>query len=403
VTDAARDRRADLFAGLTVALVLIPQSLAYAELAGLPPHHGLYTATIPLILAALFASSPYLQTGPTALTSLLVFGAIAPRAAPGSGEFVGLAAVLAVLVGAMRIALGLARAGRILGALTPPVTRGFTTGAAVLILASQLPSALGVDVVGVGILDRAWAALADPTAWVPAAALLATVTLALMFGGPKLHSAFPGVLVAAAVGIVWSVFGEWPAATLGEIPAGLPRFDVSLPWGDVPDLLLPSAIIAVVGFAEPASIAKIYAEEDGAPWDPHAEFVSQGLASLSAGFIGGFPVGGSFSRSALNRISGARTRRAGAVTGLAVLLFLPFSDLVEPLPRCVLAAIVMGAAASLLKPAPIRATLRSGRRPALIALGTFVATLASAPRIELGVVTGIVLAGASAAYDRWNE
>jgi len=396
--------RADLFAGVTVALVLIPQSLAYAELAGMPAHHGLYASTIPLIVAAFFASSPYLQTGPVALTSLLVFAALAPRATPGTGEYVALAAVLALLVGAIRLGLGLARAGGLVRVLTPPVVRGFTTGAALLILASQVPSFLGVDVADAGLIGGAVRALSAPGAWLPAAGVLGAATLGLMVAGPRLHPAFPGVLAAVVLGICWSLGPGYEGPVVGEFPAGaLPRLTLDLPWTELPGLALPALVIALIGFAEPASIATTYAEEDDTEWDPHAEFVSQGAANLAAGVLAGFPVGGSFSRSALNRISGARTRWAGAITGVAVLLVLPFGALLASLPRAVLGAIVIGAAASLLRPGPIGQTLRSGRRNATIAIGTCAATVACAPRIEIGVLAGVALAALSAAYDWWSE
>jgi sulfate permease, SulP family len=400
---SARPTRGDFFAGVSVAAVLVPQSLAYAELAGMPAHHGLYAATIPLVVAGFFASSPYLQTGPVALTSLLVFASLSPHWATGTSEYVAAAALLAILVGLIRVAIGLLRGGKIVRALTPPVVRGFMSGAAVLIAASQLPAVLGVEFGGSGLIPAAANALASPGQWEPTAIGLGFVTLGLIFGGRRVHAVFPGVLIAVVFGIACSQWLGYTGATIGPLPTGFPPLQLDLPWATMPGLVLPAFVIALVGFAEPASIARTYADEDGTHWDPDAEFVSQGAASLAAGALSGFPVGGSFSRSAINRLSGAATPWSGAITGVVVLAVLPFGTLLEPLPRAVLGGVIIGAALSLLKPGPILEMLRSGRRPASIAVCTCLVTIASAPRIEFGVLVGIGLAGAGAAYNRWSE
>ncbi|MEM1418734.1 MAG: SulP family inorganic anion transporter [Myxococcota bacterium] len=398
-----RGRRwvADLIAGVSVALVLIPQSMAYAELAGMPAHHGLYASALPPLLAAFFASSPYLQTGPVALTSLLTVGALGGLATLGSPEYVALAALLAVVVGVVRVALGVLRAGTISYLMSQPVLRGFTAAAALLILFSQLPSALGVEAEGASILVRAFRALSAPGTWEAEALGLSAMTLAFMIGGRRLHPLFPGVLLAVVAGVAFSVGTGYEGRVLGEVPKALvPPLRVDLPWTRVPELLVGGVIIALVGFADAVSISQAFAERARKPWDPNKEFVSQGVANLAAGLTGGLPVGGSFSRSAVNALAGAQTRASGAITGLAMLAFLPVSHVLAPLPKAILGAIVVGAVLKLLDPQPMLSLWRQSKLQACVAYATFALTLGLAPRIDLAVLGGVALA---IAVHVWRE
>lgn len=372
--------------------MLVPQALAYAQLAGMPSYRGLYAAALPPIAAALFASSPYLQTGPVALTGLLTFGALSALAQPGSDEYVSLGILLALLVGVVRLAIGLLRAGVIAYLISQPILLGFVSAAAILIVASQLPAAVGADAEGDGILDRAAWTIANPDAWEATSALLAAGVVALLLGGRLVHRLFPSVLVAVVVGIAFSSLGDYEGPTVGAIPEGLPPLSLSMPWAELPSLLLPAVVIALVGFVEPSTIARTYAAQERRRWDANREFVSQGAANVAAAVSGGFPVGGSFSRTAINRLAGARTRWSGAVAGLAVLVFLPFAGVLSPLPQAVLAGIVIGSVATLFRPRPILRLARISRPQFLVALLTFVLTLALAPRIEWAVVAGVGLA-----------
>ena len=382
----------DLIAGTSVALVLIPQSLAYAELAGMPPERGLYAATIPLLVAAPLASSPYLQTGPVAITSLLTFGALSTLAQPGSDEYVALGLLLALVVGAVRVAVGLLRAGVIAYLMSQPMLLGFVPAAAVLIVASQLPSALGVEPPAGGVLEQFVWTLAHPGAWRLTAIALAAGTLALMLGGRRLHPLFPGVLVAVAIAAAVSPLLGYRGEVVGDITVGLPPLSLDLPFAALGTLLIPGAVIALVGFAEPASIARAFAAEDRKTWDADREFVSQGAANVAAGLTGAFPVGGSFSRSSLNRLAGARTRWSGAVTGVVVLAFLPVAGLLGPLPVAVLGALVIGAALSLIELGPIFRLWPHSRPQFAVAAGTFALCLALAPRLDRAVLIGFALA-----------
>lgn len=382
----------DVMAGVGVALVLIPQSLAYAELAGLPAHRGLYAAAVAPVAAALFASSPWLQTGPVALTSLLTLGALLPLAAAGSPEFVALAALLALVVAGVRILVGLLKLGWTAFLLSQPVLMGFTVAAGVLIIGSQLPAALGTAPPMTQLGGRVVWTLSNPGTWAPEAVGLSLVTVALMFGSRRIHPAVPGVLLASLVGWGYSVLSGYEGTTVGAVPVRGLAVTLDLPWARLPALLLPGLVIAMVGFAEAASVAQTYATRERKRWDPNREFVGQGMANLASGLVGGFPVGGSFSRTSLAYLAGARTRWAGFTAGLAVLLFLPFSSVLAPLPTAVLSAVVISAVAKLVRLGPLLRLWKLSPPQAAIGWITFILTLTLAPHVEEAVLLGVVLA-----------
>jgi SulP family sulfate permease len=391
----------DAIAGVSMAFVLIPQSLAFAALAGLPAYVGLYAAALPPLAAAFFASSPYLQTGPTAVTSILVAGALTTLALAGSQEYIALAGLLAIVVGLIRVGIGLARAGKIVYLMSEPVLRGFTSGAALLILMSQVPIVLGLAPAPAGGPPStvAWV-LFQVEAWSLETALLALGTLAIVGGASRIHPVVPGVLIATAAGIAYSVIFEYGGPVMGDLPSLLPGLNLSLPWTRLPSLLLPGVVIALVGFSEAASIARTYAARERQRWDPDRDFISQGVANLAAGMSGGFPVGGSFSRSGLAHMIGARTRWSGAVTGLTVIAFMPFAGLLAPLPAAVLGGMVMVAVVRLVALRPILELWRLSRPQFLVASSTFLLTLMLAPRIDEAVVLGI---GLAVAVHLWRE
>lgn len=392
----------DVVAGVSVAMVGVPQSLAYADLAGMDPVVGLYAGAVPPLLAALFASSPYLQTGPVAITALLTYGALSTMATPGSPEYLGLGLALAFVVGAVRVLLGVVRAGWLAYLMSQPMLLGFVPAAAVLIAGSQTSKALGVPPPHFEneIVDGLWS-LVHPGLWSPPAVAVSVMTAVVVLGGRRLHALFPGVLVAAVLGIAISASGLYPGPVVDTIPAGFPPFTLlAIPWDRVPALLLPGVLIALIGFTEAASISRRFASEDRARWSADREFVSQGVANLTAAAFGGMPCGGSFSRSSVNRMSGAVTRLSGGVTGLVVLAFLPFATLLEPLPLAVLGAIVVVAVVNLVRFGPLLRLWRVSVPQAVIAWGTFVATVLLAPRLDLAVLIGI---GLSVAVFLWRS
>lgn len=397
----------DLIAGLSVFLVLIPQGLAYAELAGMPTHLGLLAGTLPPLIAALFVSSPYLQTGPTALTALLILGPLSQIAEPGSASYVELAALLALMVGVARILFGVLRLGIMAYFVSQPVLTGFTTGAALLITGTQIPTIVGVEVSRSGddggsrsVMARALEAISDPSLWDGRAIAIAGITLGLTMGLRRIHKLFPSVLIAVGVG--WALDALWGGQTrqIGEIPAELPSLSFSLPFDRVGDLLVPALLIAMVGFVEPASICRTYAAAKRERWSANQEFVSQGVANIAASAVGAFPVGGSFGRSSLNERAGATSRWSGAITGLTMLAFLPFAGLLETLPRAALAAVVISAAISLVRFDNIKAMWAWSKPQSATAVAVLIATLLLDPRIDHAIEFGIVL---SVAVHLWRE
>lgn len=395
--DVPRPSVADVVAGISVALVLIPQSLAYAQIAEMPVVTGLFASALPLVVFALFASSPYLQTGPVALTSLLTLAAL-----QGAGftaehpEYVQLGALLALIVGLSRLLLGLLRLGWMAYLIAEPVRMGFTSAAAIIIISSQLPKALGTSLAvpdESSTLGRALWSITRPGEWQTAAVGLSVATLIVMLGGRRLHRLFPGVAVAVAIGLLFTV-GGGSALTVGDtnpIPEGLPSLSLDLPWSQVGGLLFGGVIIALIGFAEPASIARLFAKEDRSVWDANRELAASGLANSMSAISGSFPVGGSFSRSSVNRLAGARTRWSGGVTGLVVLAFLPLASVLDGLPQAVLGAIVVGAVLSLIKPLGLLGLWKESPTEALLAWATFAATLLLTPNVQWAVMIGVAL------------
>ncbi|MDQ3946111.1 MAG: SulP family inorganic anion transporter, partial [Actinomycetota bacterium] len=243
----------DLVGGISAAFVLIPQALAYAILAGMPAERGLYVAGLAPVAAAFFASSPYLGTGPTALSSLLTFGALTALATPGSETYIGLAALLALLVGAVRTLMGLARLGAVSYLISEPVLAGFTTGAAVVIIASQVPTVLDAPATAINPFAAAFDALSRPGDWHGPAIAVSLVTAAVIVGGRRIHQLFPSVLVAVLGAIGFTVWVGYDGDVVGAVEGGIPPFSLDLPWSELPSLLVPALVIAVVGFTEPAS------------------------------------------------------------------------------------------------------------------------------------------------------
>ncbi|MCP4959935.1 MAG: SulP family inorganic anion transporter [Actinomycetia bacterium] len=387
-----RPSTGDVVAGVSVALVAIPQSLAYAQLAGMPAQYGLFASALPSLLAAAFVSSRYLQTGPVALTSLLTFGALSTLADPFSEKYIALAALLAILVGLFRVFLGLVRLGGVAYLLSEPVLTGFTAGAAILIISSQLPKVFDVSPDEGGVLENALAALSAPGDWSwPAIGISAGVAV-IVVAGRRVHNLFPGVLVAVVASLLLGKAMGYNGSIVGELEGGFLSLGFDFAWGSTADLLVPAFAIALVGFAEPSSIARTFAAEERLPWNANREMLSQGVANLAAGISGAFPVGGSFSRSSLNRLAGATSPWSGAITGAFVLLALPFTPLLEELPNAVLGTVVIVAVVKLVKLRELFAIVSHSFPQGIVALGTLGATLMFAPRVERGVLAGIGLA-----------
>jgi len=388
----------DVIAGISVALVMIPQSLAYAQLAGFPPHYGLYAAMLPAIIAALFGSCAFLSTGAVALTGMLTAATIAPLAAADSPEFIALGIVLALVAGVIQLALGLLRQGWVLNLLSRPVFSGFINAATLLICYSQLPVLLGAT--GrrspnlTEELGRILGAMAQPHLSTLAFGLSALIALRLF---QRFLPRVPGVLVVVAVAILASDatgFAQQGGAVVGLIPAALPGFSVpALPGWEALAGLLPAAfVVALVSFLEAASSAKRLSERAGVHWDENQELIGQGLAKIAAAFSGTMPTSASFSRSALNYATGARTGLSQLVTAAIVIAAtLSLAHLLHALPKAVLAAIILHAVGNLIDFKSMLRVWRVDHDDGLAAWVTFAATLAFAPNIQNGILTGLLL------------
>lgn len=517
---------ADLIAGISVALVLIPQSMAYAQLAGLPPVYGLYASLLPVMVAALWGSSNQLATGPVAVVSLLTASALIPLAAEGSSEFIMLAIALAFIVGVIQLMLGLFKLGALVSFISHPVIVGFTNAAAIIIALSQLNKILGVPIDTSGhFMLGLWGVVMElgSAHWPTLAFGVGAIVLMVLM--KRFLPKIPGVLVAVVVAILvsWTIGYEQKAETslqqiapaqvltlaqsiesegrrladldeqiraleaelqeqegaeavrlrheadqlrlqrdelrpelagmreeirditlrrvpgendqparfiaddhltdgereradraawriervgedtvhlngggavVGNVPQGLPGFSIpDITFGTFTTLLTTAFVIALVGFTEAIAIAKAMAARTGQRLDPSKELMGQGLANIAGGFTQGYPVSGSFSRSAVNLNSGAKTGLSSVFTAVLIgvaLLFL--TPLIYHLPQAVLAAIIMMAVAGLVNFKAIKHAWVANKHDGAAAVVTFVATLAMAPNLDYGILTGAGLA-----------
>jgi len=389
---------ADIIAGITVALVLVPQSMAYAQLAGLPPYYGLYASFLPGIVAALFGSSRQLATGPVAVVSLMTAAALEPLALTPD-MYVAYAIALALMVGIFQMMLGILRLGVLVDFLSHPVVIGFTNAAAIIIATSQLSKIFGVVVEkGEHHYDTIWsvivAASTDTHMLTLGMGLLAIAIMALM---KKFTPKLPNVLTAVVVTTLLSYFMGYEGQggkVVGTVPAGvtMPGVPEGLSWDILVQLITTAVIISIIGFMEAISIAKAMAARTRQRLEPNQELIGQGLGNLVSGLFQGYAVSGSFSRSAVNINAGAITGFSAVVTGLAVgatLLFL--TPLLYHLPQATLAAVIMMAVINLVKIEPIIYAWRVQPHDGIVAIVTFVLTLLVAPHLETGIVTGVLL------------
>lgn len=390
--------RADLIAGITVALVLIPQSMAYAQLAGLPPYYGLYASFLPVIVASLWGSSAQLATGPVAVVSLLTASTLAAYVTIGSDEFIAMAIMLALLVGVVQFLLGVFRLGVIVNFLSHPVILGFTNAAALIIGLSQLNKIFGVTKPRSEFFanDIYEVILQIPDTHIPTL-IMGVAAIVIMWSLKKYMPKVPGVLVAVALATVVSWyfgFQQHGGQVVGEIPEGLPSLSMpQLSW-DMAVKLLPSAfVISLVGFMEAISIAKAMASKSKQRIDPNQELIGQGLANMVGSLGQSYPVSGSFSRSAVNFNAGAVTGMSAVFTALVVLITLLFlTPLLFHLPQAVLAAVIMMAVFGLINVKAIKHAWQANVHDGLAAIVTFIATLAFAPHLDNGIMLGAGLA-----------
>ena len=390
--------KADVIAGITVALVLIPQSMAYASLAGLPAYFGLYAAFLPVMVAALWGSSSQLGTGPVAVVSLLTASAITPLAPVGSPEFISLAIMLAFLVGVFQFMLGVFKLGVIVNFLSHPVIVGFTNAAAMIIALSQVNKIFGVEKVrSEFFLGDIWGVVLNLGDTHIATLMFGAVSVFGIMFAKKKWPKLPGVLIAVAGTIIvsWAIdFEAMGGAVVGTIPEGLPSLAIPTFNMDVFGTLLGSAIvIALIGFMEAISIAKAMAAKTKERIDPSQELMGQGLGNMIGALSSAYPTSGSFSRSAVNINAGALTGMSSVYTGIIVLVTLLFlTPLLYHLPQAVLAAVIMTAVFGLINFKSVIHAWHASRHDGVASVVTFVATLAFAPHLDKGIEIGAGLA-----------
>lgn len=385
--------RHDLLAGLTVAVMLVPQSMAYAALAGMPPVTGLYAAAVPLVVYALLGTSGSLAVGPVAITALMTSAALAPLAGGDPARYAALAGLLALLVGAIQAVMGILRLGVLVNFMSHSVLSGFTSAAAIVIAASQLNNLFGLTSGRAGtfpdVVQSVWRSAGTAhllTILVSAASITGLVLLRRYF--PKLPGA---LIVVAGVTAASAAFalGDHGVKILTDVPSGLPA--PSLPTLSSSDIqaLAPAAIaIALVSYMEGIAVAKALATRSRQHVDPNAELVAVGAANASAGLFQAFPVAGGFSRSAVNFTAGARTPVATLITAAVVALTaLLLTPAFYHLPKAVLAAIVVVAVLKLVDRKGAVAAWRVRRMDGLTVGLTFLVTLLFG--VEPGLAAGI--------------
>lgn len=385
--------RADLTAGLTVAVMLVPQSMAYAALAGMPPATGLYAAIVPLVVYALLGTSGSLAVGPVAITALMTSAALAPLADGDPARYAALAGLLALLVGAIQTLMGVLRLGVLVNFMSHSVLSGFTSAAAVVIAASQIKDLLGLRADRAetfpAIVASVWrsAATAHGLTIAVSAASVAGLLLLRRYA-PRLPGALIVVAGVTAVSAALA-FGDRGVKILTEVPGGLPA--PTLPTMSTSDLsaLLPAAVaIALVAYMEGIAVAKALAARSGQRVSPNAELVAVGAANVSAGLFQAFPVAGGFSRSAVNFAAGARTPVATLVTAAVVgLTALVLTPAFHHLPTAVLASIVVVAVLGLVDTRGAVAAWRARRWDGLTVALTFLVTLVFG--VEPGLAAGV--------------
>jgi SulP family sulfate permease len=408
-----QDLVGDLLGGVIVAIMLVPQGMAYAMLAGLPPQIGLYASIIPLIIYGLLGTSRTLAVGPVAIVSLLVASGVAPLADPGSAEYLQLALTLAFLVAIIQFIMGVVRAGFLVNFLSHPVVAGFTSAAAIVIGFSQLKHLIGVSIprtehfyeqvlyaaehilesnvytliIGLGGIAILLYFQRGLGKHLKKTGLPESVIVPVSKSGPLV------VVLLGTVSVVALKLFDWAGVKIvGDVPAGLPPITLPVFNFDVWQLLLPTALaISFVGFMESIAVAKSLASKRRQKVDADQELVALGVANIGATFTGGYPVTGGFSRSVVNFAAGANTGLASIITaGLVALTVVFLTPLFYYLPNAVLAAIIMVAVFGLIDVKTFKHVWKYNKADAASMIITFLAVLAVG--VETGILVGVAAA-----------
>lgn len=386
------DLSGDLSAGLIVAIMLIPQGMAYAMLAGLPPVIGLYASTIPLLIYALFGTSRQLAVGPVAMVSLLVLTGVSTLAEPGSAEYISLVLLLMLMVGLLQFLMGVLRLGFLVNFLSHAVISAFTSAAAIIIGLSQLKHLLGVKLeAGKDVFKLLFEAIVRISEINTITLAIGLISIVILIFVKKIMPKIPGPLIVVVLSI-FVVYGlkleSYGVKIVGQVPSGLPSF--SLPSFNSSALisLLPIAVtISLIGFMESIAMAKALAAKEKYKVVANQELIGLGLANIGGAFFSAYPVTGGFSRSAVNYQSGAKTPLASIITAFLILLtLLFFTGLFYYLPNAVLAAIIMVAVYGLIDVKEAKYLFKVQSVDGWTWVITFVSTLVLG--IELGILVG---------------
>ena len=391
-----RTINADLLAAFTGAMIMIPQGVAFATIAGMPPEYGLYAGMIPAIVSALFGSSWHLVSGPTTAASILIFSSLSILAAAGTASYVTLVLTLTFMVGVIELLMGLMRLGALINFISHTVAIGFTAGAAILIAASQAKDFLGLEIPrGSAFYDVAIIIFSRFDQISIAATFVGLITIAVGLLLKKIVPKSPHMIIAMILSSIVAYgmdkFGLASVPTIGAINSGLPplsspNFDIN-----VFKELLPTAFaVALFALTEAVSIARSIASKTGQQIDGSQEFIGQGLSNIVGGFFSGYVATGSFNRSALNFSSGARTPMAAAVGGVILLAMAPFvAPLAVYLPKATVAGILFLVISGLIDGKHIRQILKASKSETTVMLATFFAVLFI--NLEIAIFTGVIL------------
>ena len=395
--------RADVIAGLTGAIVVLPQGVAFASIAGMPPAYGLYAAMVPAIIAALYGSSHHLVSGPTTAASIVLFSALSALAEPGSADYVRLALTLSFMVGVIELTMGIARLGLLVNFISHAVVVGFTAGAAILIVLNQVKHFFGVDIPrGLGVHEIVLNFVGRIDEVHPFAVLVGTVTLGVGMAArrSRVLRRLPYMIVALVAGSVTAVVAsrlfyvgqEMPGLqVVGALPAALPPLSApDLSFLTLKELAPPAFAVTLFALTEAISISRSLAARSGQLINGNQEFVGQGLSNIIGSFFSSYVATGSFNRSALNFHAGARTPLAAVLAGL---LLVPIVLVVAPwlayLPNAAMAAILFMVAWSLVDFHHIHKIVRASRSESVVLWSTFIATLLL--DLEFAILLGVIL------------
>jgi len=390
--------RRDFVAGGTVALLDVPQAIAYAWIAGLPPSYGLYSSIVLAAVSSLFVNSNQMICGPTNAIALVTAGALANAAPVVRDNPAAGVAVLVLLIGVIQASLGLLKAGNLSQFVSRSVLVGFTAGAGLLIALSQVPAFFGIEVSADTLIGKLAVAFADPSTWNPHAVGIALFTVVVIWLGRRWKPSFPWALAAvvASAGIVYGYgLDRYGVALVGAVPSALPGFALpEIRWPMVADLAGDALAIAILGCIESLSIAKTIAVSTGQRVRSSQDFLGLGIAHIAGAFHGCMPGCGSFTRSALNHQSGAMTRVAGLVcAGWVAVAVVALGPAAGYIPKASLAGLLVVLGAGLIHWKEMRISLRATRSDAVVMLLTLFATLVLHldTAIYIGVIASLVL------------